>query len=215
MSKIEVQSEPLTGNRRYIILNTADKHYLVDVNMPPFLIQLFPFLVWIVRHKCYEITTEQWNELSGPRVGQSRNWTPWETGMLAIGANFFITPRLIQYTNVFKIKSWYIIFFSGIVGLVIVRYFLIHRNKVSDSYFDENKVLIAKIKFASVDTWSVIAKYILIVVAVLGILYINYVYAKDSLVTTSLSLVGLFIYSMINEELWKWNLNETYLEIDN
>lgn len=216
MSRVEVQSEPLTGNRRYIILNTVDKHYLVDTSVPAIWIQLFPFLVWIIKHKCYEITPKQWNELSGPLTSQNQQWSTSETFAYTAAAIFILPPRLIvKYFDIFNMNNQlleYIVFILGVIGVVIIRYYVIHRKKLDSSYFDENKMVYGKINYSFNDGIRSFFKFVVTFTVAMVAITMGLSDVRGSVLITFVSFVSIYLYSMINEELWKWK--EAYLEID-
>ncbi|MDO1604816.1 DUF443 family protein [Lactobacillus sp. YT155] len=219
MTEIEVQSEPLTGNKRYMILNTANKHYLVDVNRPYFLLQLFPFLILFIKHRCYEITPKQWNELSGPLTSQNRQWTTGETITYTAAAMFiFPSQFIVRYFDGFNINgrvSQFVAFVCGIIGLVILRYYSIHKNKLDDSYLNEKKMVYAKIRYSSTDFTKSLFRFIFITLVISLVIAGKIADVKGSILLTVLTLVWIYIYSIMNEHFWTWKWSEeTYLEID-
>ncbi|MDO1604808.1 DUF443 family protein [Lactobacillus sp. YT155] len=213
MTKTKIESEPLTGNRRYIILNTADKHYLIDTDAPIFLVQLFPFLTWIIRHKCYEITPKQWNELSGP--GVEEKMSPGDVAILGSGLSFIVGPFLLKMSNLVRLNNQLLenlIFFIGIIGVILIRIYSIKRKKIDSSYFDEKKMIKAKIKFSFGDMMKYFFIFLSELIFAVIAITMKFAFSYDLVVTVA-ALFFIYVYLIMNEGVWKWN-EESYLEID-
>lgn len=51
-------------NLRYRILKTGGKYYLLDVERPFLIVYFLPLLIYFVPHRCYEISKEEYGQLS-------------------------------------------------------------------------------------------------------------------------------------------------------
>ncbi|MBC6977331.1 DUF443 family protein [Streptococcus cristatus] len=101
----KAEMEPLAKrNLRYRILKTEDSYYLLDVERPFLIVYLLPLLIYFVPHRCYEISKDEYEQLSQSEEQNARLKEAFEKHGLGYGFGAGVGAMLLS--RVFDINQF-------------------------------------------------------------------------------------------------------------
>ena len=97
--------EPLAKrNLRYRILKTEDEYYLLDVERPFLIVYFLPLLIYFVPHRCYQMSKEEYEQLSQSEEENARLKEAFEKHGLGYGFGAGVGAMLLS--RVFDINQF-------------------------------------------------------------------------------------------------------------
>ena len=91
-------------NLRYRILKTEDNYYLLDVERPFLIVYFLPLLIYFVPHRCYEMSKEEYGQLSQAEEKNARLKEAFEKHGLGYGFGAGVGAMLLS--RVFDINQF-------------------------------------------------------------------------------------------------------------
>lgn len=111
-------------NLRYRILKTEGKYYLLDVERPFLIVYFLPLLIYFVPHRCYEMSKEEYGQLSQAEEKNARLKEAFEKhGLgysLGAGVGAMLLSKLFDINQFLKFDSSRISNFLAILIVLLV-----------------------------------------------------------------------------------------------
>lgn len=111
-------------NLRYRILKTGGKYYLLDVERPFLIVYFLPLLIYFVPHRCYEMSKEEYGQLSQAEEKNARLKEAFEKhGLgysLGAGVGAMLLSKLFDINQFLKFDSSRISNFLAILIVLLV-----------------------------------------------------------------------------------------------
>lgn len=111
-------------NLRYRILKTEGKYYLLDVERPFLIVYFLPLLIYFVPHRCYEMSKEEYGQLSQAEEKNTRLKEAFEKhGLgysLGAGVGAMLLSKLFDINQFLKFDSSRISNFLAILIVLLV-----------------------------------------------------------------------------------------------
>ena len=113
----KAKMEPLAKkNLRYRILKTEDRYYLLDVERPFLIVYFLPLLIYFVPHRCYEMSKDEYEQLSQSMEKNTRLKEAFEKHGLGYGFGAGVGAMLLS--RVFDINQ-FLNFNSAILSKIL------------------------------------------------------------------------------------------------
>ena len=111
-------------NLRYRILKTEDEYYLLDVERPFLIVYFLPLLIYFVPHRCYEMSKDEYEQLSQSMEKNTRLKEAFEKhGLgysLGAGIGAMLLSRVFDINQFLKFDSSRISNFLAILIVLLV-----------------------------------------------------------------------------------------------
>lgn len=125
----------------YRLMKVNNQYYITDIERPLVIMQLIPFLEWLLPHKFYPITEEQFNYLQShfPVGSKTKINVFWLSIDSLFGGGALLYQRLIHHSSLIAILPIILIITGLIIG-IIIRCSFIGRTSL-DNIFKNKPVL--------------------------------------------------------------------------